>query len=58
MVLLLYINMFVATLSFLIVHVIYHRASAMVIYVSSSADPEGGQGSGPPLEDHKLYGFL
>ena len=32
----------------------------------SSADPEGGggggggggRGSGPPLENHKLYGFL
>ena len=22
------------------------------------ADPEGGRGSGPPLENHKLYGFL
>ena len=25
----------------------------------TSADPEGGdRGSGPPLENHKIYGFL
>ena len=27
---------------------------------AASADPEGGgdRGSGPPLKNHKLYGFL
>ena len=30
-----------------------------ILKYSTSADPEGGDmGSGPPLENHKLYGFL
>ena len=28
------------------------------VRAAPSADPEGGRGSGPPLENHKLYGFL
>ena len=28
------------------------------VRAAPSADPEGGQGTGPPLENHKLNGFL
>ena len=36
------------------------HAASWVLASSTSADPEGGRdrGSGPPLENYKLYGFL
>ena len=35
-----------------------HKAPPM-FYSKPSEDPEGGdRGSGPPLENQKLYGFL
>ena len=30
----------------------------MKCHLMSSADPEVDRGSGPPVENHKLYGFL
>ena len=32
--------------------------SLEIYYITSSADPAGDRGSRPPLENHKLYGFL
>ena len=40
--------------------IMYCSLNHEAVRAAPSVDPEGGggRGSGPPLENHKLYGFL